>query len=285
MVDPKPMIQIFDLWKSFIADDGNSVQALRGVTLTIGTGEFIAFMGPNGAAKTTLLRIILGELCADKGEIVLNGKRVSAGQNSAFRKMVYVPQNPSTLAFPEMTIEEHLMVAERRNSPVRFWRRGITHARQRRYAEFLSSHGAEALAERLNEPLRSFSGGWHQVFVILMVVATLELGPANGSERILLLDEPVSNLDATNTKRCVDLIRRLHSRGYTVLLATHDLDLALNVSQRLCIMRQGVVIADLATDDVRREGVGSVLGMLQGQLVNLGDHARKGESIAAVQHA
>jgi putative ABC transport system ATP-binding protein len=283
MVESKPMIEIRDLRKSFVSDDGSSVQALRGVTLNIGAGDFVTFMGPNGAAKTTLLRCIVGELHADQGEIILHGTKKNAHCNGAFKSMPYVPQNPSALAFPEMTIEEHMLVAEQRNSPARFWRRGVTRERRQRYEAFLLRYGAETLAERLGQPLRSFSGGWQQVFVILMVVATLELGTANGAERILILDEPVSNLDAVNTGRCVDLIRRLHREGYTILLATHDVDLALNASQRLCIMRQGVVIADLSTDEAKRQGMAAVVEMLQGRSVALGDAARKEEAGAAVQ--
>jgi ABC-type multidrug transport system ATPase subunit len=264
MVESKPMIQIRDLRKSFISDDGSSVQALQGVTLAIAAGEFVAFMGPNGAAKTTLLRIILGELHADEGKLILNGQETDANRNSAVRRMPYVPQNPSALAFPEMTIEEHLLLAEQRNSAARFWRRGITRQRRQRYADFLSRYGAATLVERLGQPLRSFSGGWQQVFVILMVVATIELGMANDTERILILDEPVSNLDAANTQRCVELIRRLHRDGYTVLLATHDINLALNASQRLCIMRQGVIVADLPTDEAKQLGMAGVIEMLQG---------------------
>ncbi len=275
MVESTPIIQIRDLRKSFFSDDGNCVEALRGVTLDIATGEFVAFMGPNGAAKTTLLRCIMGELSAD-GKIIVNGTRRDAQQIGTIRSIAYVPQNCSALAFPEMTIEEHLLVAEQRNSPARFWRRGITRDRRKRYAEFLLRYDVATLADRLGQPLRSFSGGWQQVFVILMVVATLELGTANGSERILILDEPVSSLDAANTERCVNLIRRLHHEGYTILLATHDLHLALSVSQRLCIMRQGVVVEDLTTCEARRRGISTVIEMLHGESAALRDGVRGG---------
>jgi ABC-type multidrug transport system ATPase subunit len=82
------MIQIRDLWKSFISDDGSSAQALQGVTLTIAAGEFVAFMGPNGAAKTTLFRSVLGELRADKGEIFLNGTSTNSDRDGAFKRML-----------------------------------------------------------------------------------------------------------------------------------------------------------------------------------------------------
>jgi len=101
------------------------------------------------------------------------------------------------------------------------------------------------------------------------VTVTLELGTVNDAERILILDEPVSNLDAANTRRCVDLIRRLHRDGYTILLATHDLDLALNAAQRLCIMHLGVVTKDLPTCEARRLGMAAVVEMLHGHSVVL----------------
>jgi ABC-type multidrug transport system ATPase subunit len=259
------MIEITDLRKTFSGQDGKAVAALDGLCLNIRKGELMLLMGPNGSGKTTLLRILDGQLLPDAGRIVWGNSAASLPYSRLKVSVAHVPQDPSALAFPEMTLAEHLLWEELNRRMPRFWRRGITARRLEKYRMLLESYGVPALAEALPRPLNTLSAGWRQIFLVLVSAMRSELSrDRDAFLDLLLLDEPTSALDADNSRLCLELIKRLHGEGRTIVLATHDPEIALFLRARICILRSGRLAADIPATELREDTLSRIRAVIAG---------------------
>lgn len=252
------MVTVQGLTKEFVREIGQSVRALDSLNLNIPRGELVVLMGPNGSGKSTLFRILDGQLQPDAGRIVWNGmdpkgQTQPMSEERSPHRVSHVPQDPRSLAFPEMALEEHLLMAELAGERARFWKRGITKARRERYRQLFERYEVRPLTEALSAPFRTLSGGWQQIFIILLAALGLTLTEKQDHVAgLLLLDEPTSALDEENARRCLDLIRTLHQDGLTILLATHDADLASALGDRLVMMRNGRVVGELRGEEITK---------------------------------
>ena len=209
--------------------------AVRGVSLDIPRGSFTGLLGPNGCGKTTLLKLLSGVLTPDEGTVLLDGRPLaSLGRREAARHIAVVPQETHP-AFDFTCLEMVLMGRHPHLRP--FALEGPDDLAIAR--EALAATGAAPLADRLFPTL---SGGEKQRVVIAAALAQ--------AGETLLLDEPTASLDLRFQLEIAALLRRLHQDGVTMLLATHDLNLAAALCDRLVLMRDGRVIADGPTDGV-----------------------------------
>jgi putative spermidine/putrescine transport system ATP-binding protein len=192
------------------------------VTIDIEPGELVVCLGPSGCGKTTLLRLIAGFLKPDAGVIRLNGEDVSA-LPTRVRECGVVFQ--AYALFPHMRVWENVAY------PLRV--RDVTlDERRRRAAEMLELVGLTGLAERLPAQL---SGGQQQRVAL---ARALVFGP-----RALLLDEPLSALDAATRVAMRDEIRRIQrSHNIATLLITHDQDEALSLADRIVLLKDGALV-------------------------------------------
>ncbi len=192
---------------------------LHGIDLALGQGEFVSLLGPSGCGKTTLLRIVAGFERPDGGRVVLAGSDITA-LPAARRNMGMVFQAYSL--FPNMTAEENVRfgLKVRRETPA---------AQQARAAELLALVG---LAEHARKYPHQLSGGQQQRVALARALA---IRPA-----LLLLDEPLSALDAKVRVQLRDEIRRIQQEtGVTTLFVTHDQEEALSISDRVVVMQEG----------------------------------------------
>jgi iron(III) transport system ATP-binding protein len=215
-VGEMPALRVGGLSKSF----GNFV-ALKAIDLDIGRGEFVCFLGPSGCGKTTLLRAIAGLDPQNHGTILQNGRDISrlpVGQ----RDFGIVFQ--SYALFPNLTVE--------RNVGYGLHRAGLSKQQRRaRITELLAMVGLENQAAKYPAQL---SGGQQQ-----RVALARALAPSPG---LLLLDEPLSALDAQVRLHLRDQLRQLQrSLGVTTIMVTHDQDEALAIADRIVVMNQGVI--------------------------------------------
>jgi putative ABC transport system ATP-binding protein len=205
------------------------VLALRGVDLEIAGNEFVAITGPSGSGKTTLMNL-LG--CLDtptRGEYWLGGQRVSDLDESALarvrnREIGFVFQSFHLLprANALANVEVPLIYA------------GLARAERReRAAEALRSLG---LADRMSHVPGQLSGGQRQRVAIARAIVT--------RPRMLLADEPTGNLDSTTGLEILNLFDQLHAQGQTVLLVTHDAEVARR-AQRQIVIRDGRIAHDV----------------------------------------
>src|SRR5690349_4522263 len=203
----------------------NGFNALKGVSLSVERGEFMALLGPSGSGKTTLLRIMAGLDTQDGGEIRFDEADVS-GVALRDRKVGFVFQHYAL--FRHMTVSENvafgLKVRPAQSRP------NVTEIK-RRVDELLHLVQLEHMGQRFPSQL---SGGQRQRVALARALA---IEPS-----VLLLDEPFGALDAKVRKELRRWLRRLHDRmGLTSVLVTHDLEEALVPADRVVIMRAGRV--------------------------------------------
>jgi len=195
------------------------VRALDGLTLEIAPGEFVALLGPSGCGKTTALRVLAGLEDADSGRVEVGGQDITAVPTSA-RDMGMVFQAYSL--FPHMTARQNVEFGLQ-------LRRIPTARRRARAAEMLDLVGLSDEAERYAHQL---SGGQQQRVALARALAI--------EPQVLLLDEPLSALDAKVRVQLRDEIRRIQLEvGTTTLFVTHDQEEALAVADRVGVMRAG----------------------------------------------
>ncbi len=196
-----------------------ATRALDGMSLEIAPGELVALLGPSGCGKTTALRIVAGFESADYGEVLIDGKDVS-GVPAAKRDMGMVFQSYSL--FPNMNAVDNVGFGLR-------MRKMGTAQRRQRAAELLEMVG---LSEQARQFPHQLSGGQQQRVALARALAI--------EPRVLLLDEPLSALDAKVRLQLREQIRNLQQRlGTTTLFVTHDQEEALSMADRVGVMRGG----------------------------------------------
>ena len=206
---------------------GNSV--LRGVSLEVSRGEFVAVIGPNGSGKTTLLRALAGLIKADGGRIVIGGADASGlSARVRARSVAYLPQSSSS-GYSFTAFEVALM--GRYPSLGRFQLE--TQAdREIAYRALERTEAAQFADRRIGE----LSGGERQR---VLMARTLAQQP-----ELLLLDEPTSNLDLKHQLSLMALVRGEVANGLAAVAVLHDLSLAARFADRLVLLKGGVVMAD-----------------------------------------
>jgi len=189
-----------------------SLVVLDDVSLTVAAGELVAIIGPNGAGKTTLLRAIAGALAADHGAI-------SPGPS----EIGWVPQQPAV--YGRLTVRENLRLFAKLQ--------GVSE-----HSPLIEAMlNQAALSDRADDLVSTLSGGNRQRVNIAAGLL--------GHPPVLLLDEPSSSLDPRQRGRMWDFIGRLTSNGTAVLFTTHDVAEAERHADRVVVLAQGRVIADL----------------------------------------
>ncbi len=190
--------------------------AIRDVTFRVSAGQRVALLGPNGGGKTTLLRSITGEVERLSGTL-----RVSASCGT-------VPQTErSRLDYPVSALDVALMGTLSR---LPWWRQ----PRRRERATAIEALGRVGMAELAHETFGELSGGQRQRVLIARGLVQ--------EARLLLLDEPFSGLDATNSERLESLVQELVGEGRAVIVATHDLEQARRSDLVLCLNRRQIAV-------------------------------------------
>lgn len=204
------------------------VEALRHVDLTINKGEYVALMGPSGSGKSTLMNILGCLDTPSSGEYVLNGKLVSDMSDNELagirnKEIGFVFQSFNLM--PRQTAQENVALT--------LIYAGYTkEERLKRAEEVLAQVG---LADRMKHKPNELSGGQRQR---VAVARSLVNNPS-----IILADEPTGNLDTKTSEEIMELFEEIHNQGNTVILVTHEEDIAQR-AKRIIRLRDGVVEDD-----------------------------------------
>ncbi|HEX2744078.1 MAG TPA: ABC transporter ATP-binding protein [Streptosporangiaceae bacterium] len=207
-----------------------TTRALDGLSIEIAPGELVALLGPSGCGKTTALRIVAGFESADSGSVIVGGQDISSVHSSR-RDMGMVFQSYSL--FPNMSALDNVGFGLR-------MRKLGTAGRRKRAGELLDMVG---LAPQAGQYPHQLSGGQQQRVALARALAI--------EPRVLLLDEPLSALDAKVRMQLREQIRTLQQRlGTTTLFVTHDQEEALSMADRVGVMRQGKLEQIAAPDEL-----------------------------------
>ena len=222
-----PLLQAVDLHFSYRHGSAAST-VLSGASLQIKPGEVLALLGANGSGKSTLMRLLLGLLSPQRGEVRLQGRGYRHwSRQEVARQVAYVPQ-VQTVPFPYRVRD---LVALGR-IPHRGLQNRLTHDDWKVVDDAIAKMGISALAERIYTEL---SGGQQQLCLIARALA--QQAP------LILMDEPISALDYGNQWRLLTLIQALSRDGYAIIKTTHQPEHALRVASRVALLYRGTLIA------------------------------------------
>ena len=217
------MLEIKNISKSYNRQ-GKDFFAVKDVNLNISDGDFIHIIGRSGSGKSTFLNIVAGLLSADKGRLSLDGTNymeLSDEEKSEFRNknIGFIPQSPALLSY--------LNVLENIRLPYDMYEKEGDSEGKARY--FLNELGLEHLAKSYPKEL---SGGELRRIIIARALMT--------EPKILIADEPTSDLDIEATKEVMDLLKKINEKGTTVLVVTHELD-TLKYGKKVYTMSEGIL--------------------------------------------
>jgi signal transduction histidine kinase/ABC-type multidrug transport system ATPase subunit len=236
-----PLLEIRDLAVSF-----GPLQALGGVSLTVGEGEVVALAGENGAGKTTLVRCIGGDISPTSGEIMLGGLPLPPEPSWLARNGVSVLWQDLALC-DNLDIAANLMLGRERRVHL------VSEVKLHTEAARLLGELGIALPATTRD-IRSLSGGQRQLVAVARAIAR--------RPRLLLLDEPTAALGVAMSKQVEELIAGMRQQGTSVLLACHDIDMMFRLADRIVVLRHGRVVAEVMSAEVHPD---DVIALLSGQ--------------------
>ena len=225
MSENQPAMAVRGLRKTFEAENA-PVRALRGIDLTVEAGEFVALMGPSGCGKSTLLNLVAGLDTPDEGEIMVAGEQVTGRSEDELARM---RRRHVGLVFQFFNLLEGMTVLENVALPA------VIAGRKRKMAETRARDLLDLLGigDKAAAVPGVLSGGQRQRLAIARALAN--------DPTLLLADEPTGALDSAGGDEVIELMRRLHHGGQTIVLVTHDPDVAA-AAQRLVRMRDGRIV-------------------------------------------
>jgi ABC-type multidrug transport system ATPase subunit/nitrogen-specific signal transduction histidine kinase len=239
----EPLLSI----RGLVADYG-SRRALHGVDLDIRPGEVVALAGENGAGKSTVVRCIAGDLSPTAGELRLDQERIRPSAGAVARRGVAV-------VWQDLSLCDNLDVAS-----------NLLLGREGRFlrSEAKFHHAAAALLKSLDIPISdttqavsTLSGGQRQLIAVARAM--------RDRPRLLILDEPTASLGVFEAAQVEGLTRRLCEEGTTILVVSHDIDQMFRLADRITVLRQGRVVADVDTATGHPD---EVVALMSGQAVD-----------------
>jgi branched-chain amino acid transport system ATP-binding protein len=232
-------LQFVDVRKRF-----GRTEVIRGVTLSIATGERHAIIGPNGAGKSTLFNLASGRFHADAGEILLNGTAITRRKPFEINRMGLARSFQITNIFPRLSVFENLRCAVLWSLGHRysFWRNvnKLADARDRA-EEVLARIG---LARRRNIQAGLLTYAEQRALEIGITIA--------GGANVILLDEPTAGMSRSESARAVALIREV-TEGRTLVMVEHDMSVVFGLADRISVVVYGEVIASGRPQEIRSD--------------------------------
>ena len=247
------MLELIGVKKTFNPGTVNAKQALAGIDLKLGEGDFVTVIGGNGAGKSTTLNAIAGSWPIDEGKIIIGGNDVThMPEHKRAKFLGRVFQDPMLGTAANMEIEENLALAARRGK-TRSLRWRITDAERKEYRELLSTLEL-GLEDRMTVKVGLLSGGQRQALTLLM--ATIN------RPHLLLLDEHTAALDPKTAAKVLETTDRIISQmNLTAMMVTHNMRDAITHGNRLIMMKDGKIILDIAGEEKKNLTVEALLDM------------------------
>jgi branched-chain amino acid transport system ATP-binding protein len=238
--DRRTVLQVEDVVMRF-----GGLQALGGVSLQVADGEHLAILGPNGAGKTTLFNVIAGDLVPTGGRVVVDGTDVTAMPQRTRPGLGVARTYQRTRLFGGLSVEDNLYLAivGKHGPRMRMLPDPARERRRQRAREVAETVWLQRVVDQRVEDL---SHGQKR---------QLEVGMALAADpTIVMLDEPASGLSRGERERLTELLAGM-SHDVTLLLIEHDMDVALQVADRVHVMADGRTVAEGTPEEIRQDDV------------------------------
>lgn len=221
----KEVIRLDDVFKIYSMGE-SKVYALSGINVSVKEGEFVAIMGPSGSGKSTSMNLVGSLDTPSKGRIFLDGHNISSLHESNLaqirgRKIGFIFQSFNLI--PTLTAKENIVL------PMVF--QGTSKELQEKKAKELLE--LVELSDRANHYPNELSGGQRQRVAIARALAN--------DPEVVLADEPTGNLDSKTGGKVLDFLEKLHKQGKTIVMVTHDANLAQKYAQKIYWLKDGKI--------------------------------------------
>jgi branched-chain amino acid transport system ATP-binding protein len=215
--------------------------AILDMNFVVNEGEVVSLIGPNGAGKTTAFNVITGFLRPTEGEVRYRGSSLNNLKPHEVTSLGLARTFQRTSVFQSVSVFENVMIGLHRRGRSRLWDTLLALPRERQSEGELKARAGEILAlvgieRRSRELAGSLAYGNQRLLGVALALAA--------DPSMLLLDEPVSGMNATETARFMHLLGRLRGLGITILLVEHDMPMVMGVSDRIVVLNYGRIIAE-----------------------------------------
>ncbi len=240
-----PLLEIQGLTKRFLG-----VTAVDRVDLVLEPGELVSLIGPNGSGKTTLFNCVTGYLPADGGRVRFRGRDITGAPSHRICRLGIGRTFQLVSVFPSMTVLENMLAFAQQHQEEDLLSRLVRAPRLRRL-EAEAALRARALLDLVGLGAQAAMPAGHLSYgqrKLLAFAAALMPDPP-----LLLLDEPAAAINPTMIRQMMEHVRSLHRGGTTILLVEHNMEVVMDVSQRVVVLDHGQKIAEGSPADIRHD--------------------------------
>jgi len=222
--------------------------AVNELDFNVSRGEMVGLIGPNGAGKTTVFNLLTGFLRPTRGKVLFKGKDITSRKPHSIAMKGIVRTFQAANLFSNFSVLQNIIAACYLKSKVKFWEAVLHTPVSRKKEEDVLNRSLEimrfvGLDAVKDQPSRSLPHGYKR---ILGIAVSLAADP-----QLLLLDEPLSGMNAEEANTTVALIKRIWEEGTTILLIEHNMRAAMNLCQRIIVLEMGKKIAEGTPEEVR----------------------------------
>jgi simple sugar transport system ATP-binding protein len=257
---PQPLLEARGVHKRF-----GRVHALRGADFTVHPGEIVALVGDNGAGKSTLIKVLSGVHTPDGGELRFEGQPVAVPSAVAARRLGIETVYQDLSLAPDLDAPANLFLGREILRKGLLGRLGFLDRAAMR-AQAAQAFATLGVTVRGELPVAGMSGGQRQGVAVSRAVAW--------ASKIVILDEPTAALGAVQTRRVLDLVRRVRDAGIAVVLISHDLPHVLQIADRVEVLRLGRRVAVFTRGDATMPRLlGAITGAVTQETEEVTDRA------------
>ena len=223
------MIEIKNVSKTYNGEK----KAIKNINFDVKNGEIFAFIGHNGAGKTTMIKSLVGILDFEEGDILINGKSIKKDPIACKLEMAYVPDNPDL--YENMTAIDFInFVCDMYDTEVDVRKENI-----QKYATMFE------IEDKLNNDISSFSHGMKQKVALISALAH--------DPKVLVMDEPFVGLDPKAVFDMKNIMKEMTKEGKTIFFSTHILDVAEKLCDRVAIIKKGNIVKIGKMKDIKKD--------------------------------
>ena len=242
------MTRLLEMQRASLAFGG--LHAVHDLDLEVREGEIVSLIGPNGAGKTTAFNVVTGFLDPTHGAVSYRGTGLNGLKPHQIADLGLIRTFQRTSVFPNDTVYDNVLIGLHRQGRVGLVEailglpraRSIEHKLRERARELIEWVGLE---RRAHDAAGSLSYGEQRLVGVALALAA--------EPSMLLLDEPVSGMNASETHTFVQLIRNIRDRNVTILLVEHDMPMVMSVSDRIVVLNYGRIIAEGPPEAIRND--------------------------------